>query len=86
MELIRAAQRSGLTLANIKKIFTQKKDQTLDCGGLRSILEDRAKQIKAQISELRKAQNALNQAVKECLTSQSGSFCNDLCSAEELNC
>ncbi|MBL8994628.1 MAG: MerR family transcriptional regulator [Spirochaetia bacterium] len=83
IELIRAAQKSGLTLADIKKVFSS--DNT-DCGDLRAVFTERAEQIKKQISELKKAEKALRLALKDCCLPESDGLCKELCDTQDLSC
>jgi len=83
IELIRAAQKSGLTLADIKKVFSP---GNKDCGDLRVVFTERAEQIKKQIAELKKAEKALRLALKDCCLPESDGLCKELCDTQDLSC
>lgn len=83
VELIRAAQKSGLTLADIKKVFSP---SNTDCGDLRAVFTERAAQIRKQIAELKKAEKALRLALKDCCLPESDGLCKELCDVQDLNC
>lgn len=83
VELIRAAQKSGLTLSDIKKVFSP---DNANCGDLRVVFTERAEQIKKQIVELKKAERALKMALKDCCLPESDGLCKELCDVQDLSC